>query len=98
MKLISKRNYVFIMVIFLLFMAVASVSATDVSIDDGNLTVDTLSSIDDASISDIEEVSNDDSILYSTNADEELSATIEESEDQNTLGAQGGSSTSDIDV
>ena len=95
MKTSSKRNFVFIMAIFLLFLTIASASSADASVDDGNMTVDTLSSIDGASISDVEEVSNDDSILYSTNADEELSATTDGSEDSSILGA---SSTSDISV
>ena len=73
MKLISKRNFVFTMVIFLLFITVASVSATDVMADEGDLAVDTLSSTDDT-------------IIYSTNPEDELSATIDDGESVDVLG------------
>lgn len=68
MKIISKRNFMLMMAIFLLFVTVASVSATDISVTEGDIAVDTLSS-------------SDDTILYSANPEDELSAVTDESSD-----------------
>ncbi|SFL83241.1 Right handed beta helix region, partial [Methanobrevibacter olleyae] len=78
MELFSKRNFVFLMAIFLLFITVASVSAIDTnetSVNEENLAVDTLSSSEDVSIysQEIEADPVDDSISYSSNTKEKLS-------------------------
>ncbi|WP_298518375.1 Cna B-type domain-containing protein, partial [uncultured Methanobrevibacter sp.] len=87
MKLISKRNLIISMVMFLLFITVASVSAVDV-INQGDIAAETQSSSDDVSIltQEVEIDSVDDSI-DSANSEEILSAvTVEPAETQDILG------------